>query len=129
MRFLARSIAAALTAAVTLTSLDLAPAYAAASKDQKTIQKTSTDFSARRRRHYGNRAALGAMIGMFGTIAAIAAANEYRDRYYYYGDSYYGGPYPYYGGGPYYGGPFYGYGWGGGYRHYGGGYHHHHHRR
>ncbi len=74
MRFhVPRSMALALAAAVTLTSLDLAPAYAVASKDQQAIQNTSTDFSARRRRHYGNRAALGAVIGMFGTIAAIAA--------------------------------------------------------
>ncbi len=64
---------------------------------------------------------------MFGTIAAIAAANECRDRYYYYGDPYYYGPYPYYGG-PYYGDPCYGYRWGGGYRHYGGRGDHHHHR-
>jgi hypothetical protein len=42
------------------------------------------DFSARRR-HYrlGNAAALGAFIGVFGTIATIAAANSYRDDYYY----------------------------------------------
>ncbi len=123
MRFhVFRSMALPLAAAMTLTSLDLAPAYAAASKGQQAIQNTSTDFSARRRRHSGNRAALGAVIGMFGTIAAIAAANEYRDRYYYYGDPYDYGPYPYYGG------PYYGYGWGGGYRYYRGSGHHHHRR-
>ena len=52
MRVLTRSIAAALTAAVTLTSLDLAPAYAAASKDKQAIQNTTTDFSAHRRRQH-----------------------------------------------------------------------------
>lgn len=128
-----RSMAVALAAAVTLTSLNLTPALAAAPKasgsefSQVTI---TTDFSARRR-HYrrGNAAALGAFMGVFGTIAAIAAANQYRDDYYY-GDPYYYGPGPYYGGG-YYGGGAYK-GWGGGYRHGGGGggggHHHHHHK-
>jgi hypothetical protein len=130
MRFQTRgSIATTLAAALTLTSLNLAPAQAAAAKGTGQSQVTqstaaTTDFSARRR-HYrrGNAAALGAFIGVFGTIAAIAAANQYRDDYYYYGDPYYGG----YGYGPSYGyAPRYGFrhgggGWGGG-----GGHHHHH---
>lgn len=46
-----------------------------------------------RPRHYhrGNAAAVGAVIGLFGTIAAIAAADSYRERYYdggYYGPGY-----------------------------------------
>jgi hypothetical protein len=127
------SIAAALAAALTLTSLNLAPAQAAAAKGIDQLQETqstaaTTDFSARRR-HYrrGNAAALGAFIGVFGTIAAIAAANQYRDDYYYYGDPYYGG----YGYGPSFGyAPRYGFrhgggGWGGG-GVVGGGHHHHH---
>jgi len=122
-----RFAAAALVAALTLTSLDLAPAYAASSKAPQASQTTTLDFSARRRyRHYGNRAAVGAVLGMFGTIAAIATANSYRDDYYY-GDSYYYGPGPYYGGGGYYrggGARFHG---GGGHRGGGGGGHAHHH--
>lgn len=50
-------------------------------------------------RHYhrgrGNAAVAGAVVGLFGTIAALAARDAYRDRYY--GDPYYGGsPYAYY---------------------------------
>ena len=54
-------------------------------------------------RHYrGNAAAVGAVIGLFGVIAAAAAADSYRDRYY---------GRPYYGYGPYAHGPGYGYGY------------------
>jgi hypothetical protein len=47
-------------------------------------------------RHYrrGNAAAMGAVLGVFGNIAALAARDQYYD--------YYGPPY----GGPYYGGPY-----------------------
>ena len=114
-----RFTATTLAAALTLTSLDLVPAYAATSKVPQASQTTTLDFSARRRyRHYGNRAAVGAVLGMFGVIAGIAAANSYRDDYY--GDPYYYGPGPYYGGGGYYRG-------GGGHRGGGGGHAHHHH--
>jgi hypothetical protein len=84
MRNLKKSIAAALTAAVVLSSIGINSAEA-------------------RSRHYhrGNAAAVGAVIGLFGTIAALAAADSYRDRYY---D---GSPYPYYGSYAY--GPGYGY--------------------
>ena len=114
-----RSMAVALAAAVTLTSLNLVPAQAAAPKTSGQSQLTqstaaTTDFSARRR-HYrrGNAAALGAVIGVFGAIASIAAAERYRDRYYY-GDPYYGSYYggSYYYGGPYANGPVYRYGYG-----------------
>lgn len=143
MRFHVRhSMPVALAAAMALTSLNLAPAQAAAPKASGQPQATQSaattaDFSARRR-HYrrGNAAALGAVLGVFGTIAAIAAADRYRDDYYY-GDPYYYGPGPYYyGGGSYYDGGYYSggayKGWGGGYRHHGGGGggggHHHHHK-
>ncbi len=115
-----RSIAAVLAVAVTLTSVNLVPAQAAPKNSNQTQVAQNagdtTDFSARRRWHRGNRAVLGAAIGVFGAIAAIAAAERYRDRYAYYGDPGYG---------PYYGG--YGYGYAPGYRF--GGWHHHHHRR
>ncbi len=74
-----RAIAAATAAAIALTAFS-APASA---------------------RHYGNRAALGAIVGVFGTIAALAAADAYRhDGYGYYGRPYGGygyAPAPYYG--------------------------------
>lgn len=86
MRSLKGSIAAALAAAVVLSSISFNAAEARS-----------------RPYHRGNAAAVGAVIGLFGVIAAAAAADSYRDRYY-------GG---YYGGGPYYGaygyGPAYGY--------------------
>jgi hypothetical protein len=93
MRSLKGSIAAALAAAVVLSSISFNAAEA-------------------RPRHYnrGNAAAVGAVVGLFGVIAAAAAADSYRDNYY-------GGGY--YGGGPYYGA--YGYAPGYRYRHY----HHH----
>ena len=114
---LSRSIAAALAVAVTLTSVNLVPAQAAPKNSNQT-QVTqnagdTTDFSGRRRWHRGNRAAFGAVLGVFGAIAAVAAAEQYRSSYYY-GDPGYGG----YGYG--------GYGYGGGYR-FGHGHHHHHH--
>lgn len=101
-----RSLAIAVAAAVALTLFDVAPA------------------SAHHYRHYGNAAVMGAVLGMFGTIAALAAADRYRDDDYAYG---YGGPY-YYAPGYYYGGSY-----GHARRYYGGhhwrhySYHHHHH--
>jgi hypothetical protein len=82
MRNLKKYIAAALAAAVVLTSIGI----------------TSAD--ARSRHHNrGNAAAAAAVIGLFGTVAALAAADSYRGRYYY--GSPYDGPYAY--------GPAYGY--------------------
>ncbi len=83
MRSLKGVIAAALATAVVIGSVGINTAEA-------------------RPRHYhrGNAAAVGAVIGLFGTIAALAAADSYRDRYYG------GGPYAYgpgYGYAPYYG--------------------------
>ena len=99
------SIAAALAIAVAVTSLNIAPAQAASKSPQAA--QTSTDFSARRHWRGGNRAALGAVVGIFGTIAALAAADQYNNGYY--GDGYGYGYAPGY--------------YGGGYR---GGWHHHH---
>jgi hypothetical protein len=92
-----RVIAAAAAAAIALTSVSFSPATAApVSKLQTVAAHDLTDVSARRRVHSGgNRAALGAVMGVFGLIAGLAAADAYRDRHRYYGayDPYYGGPY------------------------------------
>ena len=105
-----RIVAAAAVAAIALTSFALMPASAAPVSKKPTVSAADeTDFSSRRRyRRGGNRAAFGAMLGVVGTIAALAA----RDRYYYgYGPYYrpHYAPYAYapYGYGPYpYGAPF-----------------------
>jgi hypothetical protein len=81
-----RSLAAALTGALALSTISLAPAEAAGS-GVGAKQDTIT-LSARRHHSPGGAIVLGAVAGLFGTIAALAA----RDRYY---DDYYG-PYPYY---------------------------------
>lgn|SRR6185437_7094490 len=107
-----RSIAAALAGALALTAVNLAPAQAAPSNHPQVKQSAATTISARRHWHRGNRAALGAVVGLFGTIATIAAIDSARDNYY---GGYYGSPYY----GPYYGG---GYAYAPGYR-----YHHYHH--
>ena len=70
---------------------------------------TSASFTPASARSRGDAAALAAIVGVFGTIAAIAAADAYRDHHpHYYGHRpYYGGPYappPAYYGGPY--GPY-----------------------
>jgi hypothetical protein len=97
---LRRTLIAAVAATVAFTSIGLTPADA-------------------RYRHRGNAAAAAAVFGLFGTIAAIAAADAARDDYY---GGYYGGPYSY---AP---APYYGYGGRGGYRgHWHGGHHWHHH--
>lgn len=71
------SVAAVLAAALVLSSISFESAQA-------------------RSRHYhhsrANAAVAGAVIGLFGAIAAAAAADSYRHRYY-----------GYYDGGPYYG--------------------------
>ena len=120
-----RPVAVALAAAVTLTSLQIAPASAADRAIRSEAARAATiDMSARRHWHRGNAAALGAILGVFGTIATVAAARHYRERYYYYDQPY--GPYEYYDqgySGPYvysqpyvYSKPFY----------FGHGHHHHH---
>ena len=124
-----RSVAAALAGAIALTTLNLAPAQAASTKGVQA-SATTTTISARRHWHHGNGAALGAVAGMFGLIAGLAAADAYRNDYYgYYGPAYYGYPSPYYG---YYGGyayaPHYRY-WRGGGGHWHGGHGGHHHPR
>jgi hypothetical protein len=101
-----RSLALAVAAAMALTLFDVAPA------------------SAHHYRHYGNAAVVGAVLGLFGTIAAVAAADRYRDDDYAYGygGPYYYAPYGYYGGGHGYAPHHFR-----GYRGRHDGYHHHHH--
>ena len=112
-----RSIAAALAGALALSTIALAPAQGASD--------TTTFSSVRKHRHhYGNAAAFGAVVGMFGVIAGLAAADRYGDDYY----GYYDGPYGYYGSYGYapgyrYGGGYHGFRGHGGH----GGYGHHHH--
>jgi hypothetical protein len=97
-----RPVAAALVAALALTSINIVPAQAASGNSRQPhaaqAQATTSDFSARRR-HYrrGNAAALGAVLGVFGAIASIAAADQYRNNYYYGDPGYgaYGAPYGY----------------------------------
>jgi hypothetical protein len=103
-----RAIAAAAAAAIALTSVSFAPAMAAPVSKGQTVAADNTDFSARRKRYrghsHGNRAAIGAFLGIAGTIAALAA----RDRYYRdygYGPYYGYAPYSHYGYAPYYAHP------------------------
>jgi hypothetical protein len=90
-----RIIAGAAAAAIALTSVSFTPAMAAPASKKPMISADNTDFSARRKRYRGNgnRAALGAFLGIAGTIATLAA----RDRYYRdygYGHHYGYAPYP-----------------------------------
>jgi hypothetical protein len=85
-----RTVAAALTGALALTSLNMTPAQAGSAKPQVANAATTTDLSARRYRGGNNAAVVGAVVGLFGTIAAIAAAERYREGYYYRGSPYYG---------------------------------------
>ena len=94
------SVAAALIGALALSAIDVAPARAAATKQQKVGQAVTLDFSARRRHHRyrrsyrSNRAALRAFGIFAGTIANIAAAEAARRDCRYYGDCYYYYPPP-----------------------------------
>jgi hypothetical protein len=95
-------------AAIALISVAFTPAMAAPVAKQQTMGSSqATDFSARRRaprNHAADRAVLGAVAGLFGAIAVMAARDRYERqyRYGYYGNPYYGPP-PYaYRHGPYY---------------------------
>ena len=102
-----RVIASVAAAAIALT-VSFAPAMAAPVSKKPSVTADNTDFSARRKRHRGNanRAALGAFLGIAGTIATLAARDRY-DRHY---GPYYGyAPHPGYGYRGYYAAP-YGYG-------------------
>src|SRR5690606_17256237 len=106
------AIAVAAAAAMALTSAAFTPATAAPASNHQAatgIQagasagtSQATDFSSRRRghRYYRSRAAdravLGAVAGVFGTIATLAARDRYERRYRHY-----------YGYGPYYAAPPY----------------------
>ncbi|MBM3528517.1 MAG: hypothetical protein FJX62_10520 [Alphaproteobacteria bacterium] len=92
-----RAIAAAAAAAIALTSVSFTPAVAAPVNKQGPAVSQSGDmeFSSRRRGNsHANRAVLGAVLGVFGTIAAVAAADAARDRYYRGYPHYYGPPPP-----------------------------------
>jgi hypothetical protein len=87
-----RAIAAATAAAIALTSMAVTPAAAA-------------PYYRHSHRGAGNAAVLGAVAGVFGLIATLAARDHY-ERHYGYGPyyapspapyGYYGGPRPYYG--------------------------------
>jgi hypothetical protein len=98
---IARVLAVGLLAACALSSFGVQPSLAASKNGHSPRIATSqraTDFSAARRRYYrrDDRAALGAFLGVVGTIATIAEAEHYRRHYYDYGYYPYYGPYPYY---------------------------------
>jgi hypothetical protein len=84
-------IAVASATAIALTTLSFSTAIAApVSKHQSVAAASNVDFNSRRRHHRGDRAVLGAVAGIFGTIATLAA----RDRYYrHYGYGPYYAPY------------------------------------
>lgn len=82
-----RAAVAALACVLTFSAIGLTPAQA-------------------RHRSYGNAAALAAVAAVFGTVAVLAARDQYRDDYY--GGPYDGGyGYP----GPYAYGPVYRHHW------------------
>jgi hypothetical protein len=94
---ISRTTAVALAAAVALTSFEIAPASAANLTGGTQVTQASTiDLSARRRHlRRGDALMLGAIAGVFGTIAAASAARRYRERYYYDEPYYYGYSAPY----------------------------------
>jgi hypothetical protein len=104
-----RFLAVTLAAAMALPVINLRPANAASPTPIAKVAKADDiEFSSRKRHyrhHHGGAAAFGAVAAMFGTIATLAAASRYRDRYYYAPYGYYQ-PYGYYGG---YGYPYGGY--------------------
>jgi hypothetical protein len=89
-----RSLAAALTGALALSTISLAPAEAASAKSGVRAKQGAITFSARRRHNPGGAIVLGAVAGLFGTIAALAARDRYYDEYY--GPYYYAPPSYYY---------------------------------
>jgi hypothetical protein len=75
-KYVTRFLAVTLAAAIALPVISVGSASAA----------SPTEFSSRARiyrHHHGNAAALGAVATIFGTVAALAAASQYRDRHYY----------------------------------------------
>jgi hypothetical protein len=90
-----RIIAAATAAAIALTAVNLVPASAAPVSSKPSVAKAGgLEISARRRNHHANRAVLGAVLGLFGTVAALAARDRYGRYHYYTGYGPYYGPYP-----------------------------------
>lgn len=115
-----RVVAATLAAALALTAVDMRPVAAATASPHKadavkTQASDATEFSSQRR-HYrsnrGNAAAAAAIIGTFGAVAGIAAAERSRRNYYrndgYYDYGYAQPSYGYYAPQPYYGSGYYG---------------------
>ena len=100
MNMRSKSLAAVTAAAMAVTGLSV-PSFAASPVSKPatatpadTASVPTTDFSSRRR-YYGynnNAAAIGAMLAIAGTAAAIAASRNRHRHYYGYGPS------PYYGG-------------------------------
>lgn len=118
MNMRSKSLAAVTAVAIAVTGFSV-PGFASSPVSKPATvtpadraSTPTTDFSSRRRyyRYNNNAAAVGAMLAIAGTAAAIAASRQ-RHRYYGYGPSpYYGG----YGYGPppgYNYGPRYRYGW------------------
>jgi hypothetical protein len=93
-----RFIAAVAAAAIAFTSLGTVAASAAGAKRHVAAHHVTRHHVYRRG---GNAAALGLFTGVLGTIATLAARDQYYDGYY--GPRYYA-PYPAYGYGygPYY---------------------------
>ena len=114
MNMRSKSLAVLAAAAMAVTGLSV-PSFAASPVSKPatatpadTVSVPTTDFSSRRR-YYGynnNAAAIGAMLAIAGTAAAIAASRN-RHRHYGYGGY---GPSPYYGGYGYAPPPGYDYG-------------------
>ncbi len=107
--------AVATVIALSLIGFNAPPSSAAglghAAEKQSTSGQAVNEISSASRsqaRRSSNRAAIGAFLGIAGTIAAIAAAERYR-RHYGYGYYPYYGPYPYYRPYRYYGYPSYPY--------------------
>ncbi|SDT12477.1 hypothetical protein [Bradyrhizobium canariense] len=105
-----RPVAIAMVAALALTAIEPATAFAGSAPAGNGLSAANTshgltDVSARRRtyRGGGGAAAAAAFAGIVGTGIAIAATQNRRAYYDSY-DGYYGGGPAYYGGGPYYGG-------------------------
>jgi hypothetical protein len=83
--FISRVIIVASVGAVALGAVDAKPAAAAPSRKSPSVQQPADVSAARRHRHryYGPGPGIAAVTSLFGTIAAIAAADAYRQSYAY----------------------------------------------
>lgn len=95
------SLVAALAAGLTLSAFNFPAEAAPSQRSEVQNGANSTLLSARKRHHHvrhyynGERAALRTFGLIAGSIASIAAANEWRDHCGYYDCGYYGGYYGY----------------------------------